>query len=106
MMCGVMRMDGMRPCCARRRTVDSLTCKTAASWRAVKNSSRDSCGWGVASVIRIHPAVPGLLGLALNREGHAIDHRPINLHVLRLRLFPFGPNRQAIRRLVRREAEN
>src|ERR1051325_6092516 len=42
MMCGVTRTEGMRRLRARRRTVDSLTCKIFASWRAVKNSSRSS----------------------------------------------------------------
>ena len=39
---GVRRTEGIRPSRASRRTVDSLTCRTVASWRAVRNSSRDS----------------------------------------------------------------
>jgi hypothetical protein len=44
----VIRIAGIRPSCARRRTVDSLTCNTDASWRAVKNSAR-------SSINAIHP---------------------------------------------------
>ncbi len=46
---GVRRTQGIRPSRASRRTVDSLTCKTPASWRAVRNSSRASSLFGCAS---------------------------------------------------------
>src|SRR6185503_13768344 len=42
MIFGVTRTEGMRRLRARRLMVDSLTCNTFASCRAVKNSSRSS----------------------------------------------------------------
>lgn len=53
----VSRMEGMRPFCANLRTVDSLTWRIAASWRAVKNSSRVWRSlWGGKSLNGFHPA--------------------------------------------------
>src|ERR1044071_2299117 len=105
MMWGVMRTEGMRPFCARRRTVVSLTCKMAASCRAVKNSSRDLGDGGVASSIKNHPA-PALFRRTLNRESDAIAHRAVNLHIFRLSLCALAPDRKAIHGPVSRESKN
>jgi hypothetical protein len=58
---GVKRTEGMRRLLARRRTVDSLTCRISASCRAVRNSSRsDMAIWrtqqfGVRLELCTHP---------------------------------------------------
>src|SRR4051794_21525131 len=56
--------------------------------------------------LNFHPAHGFLFGLALNGEGYAIDHRSVNLYILRLRLFAFRFDRHAISCLVRREPKN
>src|SRR2546421_12428219 len=108
-MCGVMRIEGMRPFCARRRTVDSLTCRIAASCRAVKNSSRELVCWGVASVIfGITPCSlrPLLFRRALNCEGDAIDHCAVYFHIFRLRLCAVCPDSEPVCSFVRRETKD
>src|SRR5215213_9217878 len=107
MMCGVMRTDGMRPFCARRRTVVSLTCRIAASWRAVRNSSRELCDGGAASSICEITRAPRLsFARALNCEGDAVDARAFDLHIFRLGFCALGPDRDAIDSLFGRETKD
>src|SRR5215204_5749261 len=94
----------MRPSRARRRTVDSLTCKTSASWRAVKNSSRASSLFGCASftsLVSVCPLLPG----GFEREGGAVDGRAFDFDILRGRLHPVGLRRQTVSRADGREPE-
>src|SRR5215217_6372649 len=93
MMRGVSLTDGMRRFAARRRTVDSLTCKNAASCRAVRNSSR-------SSVFDI-----SLSGLCGQIQRNTINSGAIDLHVLRHWLCTLSLNTHTILPRLGREPE-
>src|SRR6185369_1439346 len=113
MMRGVSLTDGMRRFAARRRTVDSLTCKYAASCFAVRNSSRSFSSMVQLSSQRRKDSVlaplrlceESSLRLRRHRQRHTIDRSAVNLHVLRHRLCTVSFHTHAKLRRIRSEPE-
>src|SRR6185369_12820937 len=92
MILGVSLTEGMRRFAASRRTVDSLTCRCAASCLAVKNSSRSS-------------VIEGSLRLGRYIESYAINCSAVDLDVLRHRLRAFGLHTHTIFSRIGRQSK-